>query len=142
MKRKLSENSENSSDSSNQESNNEVYYTVERILKTRILNGRKECLIKWLGYNSAWNTWEPEENIRTEIYEDEEINDEMNSTSNYSILRDDGMPVERKKVKKATKTARSYDLPASYKKTPIIVSHKISKKRLESILANLAKKVI
>ena len=136
MKQKFSQ---SSSDLSNPDSNNEVYYTVEKIIKTRILNGKKECLIKWLGYNSAWNTWEPEENIRTEIYDDNESFDET-SISNTSLVQENSTKtVERKHIRKHQKKVNDI-MPKLNKKTPIIVSHKISKKRLASILANLAKK--
>ena len=38
-------------------------FLVERILKSRIQNGRREYLIKWQGYASKHNSWEPEGNI-------------------------------------------------------------------------------
>ena len=38
-------------------------YLVEEILKTRTKNGKKEYLVKWLGYGPEFNSWEPEENI-------------------------------------------------------------------------------
>jgi hypothetical protein len=41
-----------------------VEYIVEKILKTRMRNGKKECLIKWQSFSSKFNTWEPEENVR------------------------------------------------------------------------------
>lgn len=39
-------------------------YIVEKILKTRMRNGKKECLIKWQSFSAKFNTWEPEENVR------------------------------------------------------------------------------
>lgn len=48
MKRKYSDNDE--SEQSTEESAPPVYYTVEKILKTRIVDGKKEMLIKWFGY--------------------------------------------------------------------------------------------
>lgn len=36
-------------------------YLVEKILKNRIHKGKKEYLVKWIGYEQA--TWEPEENV-------------------------------------------------------------------------------
>ncbi|XP_070198640.1 uncharacterized protein [Littorina saxatilis] len=36
---------------------------VERILKTRYRKGQKECLVKWKGWSSEHNTWEPEQNV-------------------------------------------------------------------------------
>lgn len=39
-------------------------YIVEKIVRSRTSNGKKEVLVKWYGYTSKHNTWEPEENIR------------------------------------------------------------------------------
>lgn len=44
-------------------------YEVERILGTRVVDGVEEVYVKWKGYSSRHNTWEPKENIRTCIYE-------------------------------------------------------------------------
>eukprot|EP00794_Sanderia_malayensis_P014657 gene14657-16174_t len=42
---------------------NDDMYTVERILDSRKRGGKIQYLIKWSGYPSFANTWEPEENI-------------------------------------------------------------------------------
>ncbi|RWS21523.1 uncharacterized protein B4U80_04727, partial [Leptotrombidium deliense] len=41
---------------------NEVF-CVENIVKERVRSGKVEFLVKWSGYSSDDNTWEPEENI-------------------------------------------------------------------------------
>jgi hypothetical protein len=47
------------------DSTSDEEYEVEIILNKRLNKyGQKEYLIKWLGYGSKYNTWEPEENIR------------------------------------------------------------------------------
>ncbi|KAF7681023.1 Heterochromatin protein 1 [Astathelohania contejeani] len=38
-------------------------YTVEKILKSRKVNGKKQYLIKWEGYDDKHNTWEWETDI-------------------------------------------------------------------------------
>ena len=47
-------------------SSEEEVYDVEAIVKHRIVKGRKQYFIKWLGYPSSENTWEDEENILSE----------------------------------------------------------------------------
>lgn len=42
----------------------ENVYRIEKILRKRSRNGKKEVLIKWLGYPDSYNTWEPAENIQ------------------------------------------------------------------------------
>ena len=42
---------------------NKTVFNAERLVATRIKNGEREYLVKWVGYPSADNTWEPEENI-------------------------------------------------------------------------------
>lgn len=41
----------------------EEVYKVEKIINRRIKDGIVEYRIKWLGYDSSENTWEPEENL-------------------------------------------------------------------------------
>ena len=37
----------------------EPYYEVDKVLKGRYPNGELEYLLKWKGYSSKFNTWEP-----------------------------------------------------------------------------------
>lgn len=39
-------------------------FRVEKIIKDRTRKGVKEVLVRWKGYSSDWDTWEPESNIR------------------------------------------------------------------------------
>ena len=42
---------------------NESVFRVENILATRLRRGKRQYLVKWEGYPSTENTWEPEDNI-------------------------------------------------------------------------------
>lgn len=38
-------------------------FRIEKVLKKRKKNGRKEIYVKWKGYNSSFNQWIPEVDI-------------------------------------------------------------------------------
>ena len=54
----------------------EIYY-VEKILKERVVRGKKEAYIKWLGYPDKYNSWEPVSNFVRSFGEPLEIDDEQ-----------------------------------------------------------------
>lgn len=63
----------------------EDVYDVERIVDSRIKNGKKQYLIKWVGYSESENTWEMEENLMCgellEEYKKKEMEAKKTATS-------------------------------------------------------------
>lgn len=47
--------------------NNEKLYEVEHILKMKIKDDKRYFRVKWVGYSSLQNTWEPEENLNSKL---------------------------------------------------------------------------
>ena len=41
----------------------EEVFSVEKIISKKVVNGKTQYLLKWRGYDSDQNTWEPEENL-------------------------------------------------------------------------------
>ena len=39
------------------------YFDIDRIEDYKIINGNDYFLVKWAGYSSCDNTWEPRENL-------------------------------------------------------------------------------
>ena len=74
----------------------EEIYSVEKIVKTRVCkDGKTEYLLKWKGYSSKHNSWEPEENIDFEkfIQETVEKNEKKQTAKTNMIYFNNGCRV-------------------------------------------------
>lgn len=45
------------------EQQEEEVFSVEKIVSKKVVEGKTQYLLKWKGYDSDENTWEPEENL-------------------------------------------------------------------------------
>ncbi|KAK4291002.1 hypothetical protein Pmani_036134 [Petrolisthes manimaculis] len=50
-------------DEDEEEEEQEEDWQVEKILDVREKKGKKDYLVKWVGYNAKYNTWEPQDNL-------------------------------------------------------------------------------
>lgn len=41
----------------------EIVFSVEKIVSKKVVGGKTQYMLKWKGYDSDENTWEPEENL-------------------------------------------------------------------------------
>lgn len=73
------------SDSDDEESTKE--YVVEKILKKReTAAGVTQYFIKWVGYDSSENTWEPEENLNCgELIEKFDVGERKQSCEGFVL---------------------------------------------------------
>ncbi|POM71868.1 LOW QUALITY PROTEIN: Pol protein [Phytophthora palmivora] len=46
--------------------NGELHYHVERVVQERRRSGKRQLLVKWRGYPSPQNSWEPEDRLRVD----------------------------------------------------------------------------
>ncbi|GMF33033.1 unnamed protein product [Phytophthora fragariaefolia] len=46
--------------------NGDLHYYVERVLQGRRIQGKRQLLVKWRGYPTSQNSWEPEDRLRVD----------------------------------------------------------------------------
>ncbi|XP_028413330.1 uncharacterized protein LOC114536205 [Dendronephthya gigantea] len=69
-----------------EERDDQGIFAAERLLKKRIRKGRREYLVKWLGYSSKYNTWEPENNILDErLFQQFQLRQRTKTSSSDSV---------------------------------------------------------
>ena len=44
--------------------NKDERFRIEKILKYKTENGKRYGLVKWIGYDSSYNSWEPVEELK------------------------------------------------------------------------------
>lgn len=64
------------------EEHEEEVFSVEKIVSKRVVGGKTQYLLKWKGYDSDENTWEPEENL--------DCQDLLEEFNRKTRLRDEG----------------------------------------------------
>merc|ERR1719188_2536289 len=69
----------------------EKIYTVENVLRKRIVKKKVYYLIKWKGYSSKQNTWEPSENVENldliKFFEAARVKAQNESSSNKKSMK-------------------------------------------------------
>jgi hypothetical protein len=101
-----------------EEQQEEEVFSVEKIVSKRVVGGKTQYLLKWKGYDSDENTWEPEENLDCQDLL-EEFNKKAKggrdtaatvanmATASVTITADDKDKRAKKKLKESSHAAPS-----------------------------------
>lgn len=63
-----------------QEDEKQEFFQVEKICDCKTIRGKKLYLIKWVGYSSKDNTWEPLVNLSNVLYMVDEFEQKRSNT--------------------------------------------------------------
>ena len=86
----------------------EEVFSVEKIVSKRVVGGKTQYLLKWKGYDSDENTWEPEENLDCEdLLEEFNRKTTAAATKDKVSSRDEGPPAAAPRTVVATSVAPS-----------------------------------
>ncbi|XP_065214706.1 chromobox protein homolog 1-like [Planococcus citri] len=107
----------------------EETYIVEKIVKKRIRKGQEQYLVKWLGYPSSKNTWEP----RSHLAECKYLIAQLESRKKTPSKR-------RSKASKGS-TSRTSDINASLTKSKNVADVELNESTSNGIRGRRSKKI-
>ncbi|ELA41821.1 uncharacterized protein VICG_01173 [Vittaforma corneae ATCC 50505] len=94
----------------------EDVFDVERILDDRVVKGKKQYLIKWIGYPDSENTWEYEENLMCE----EMLKSYMDTKTKKESEKKTKEKQNAKKTSTRSKAALESNKPAAEPKSALV----------------------
>eukprot|EP01112_Ceratiomyxa_fruticulosa_P011248 TRINITY_DN3039_c0_g2_i8.p1 TRINITY_DN3039_c0_g2~~TRINITY_DN3039_c0_g2_i8.p1 ORF type:complete len:860 (-),score=258.92 TRINITY_DN3039_c0_g2_i8:366-2945(-) len=106
----------NDNDSQNESSSEEEEFEVEKVIKTRVRNGKTEYYVKWVGFDDSHNEWVDSVNnnklVGTECEEEEEDEDTISHSTTRTTTTSSTQPTKRTKhIKQPTEAEEKKEKP-------------------------------